>query len=279
MSRFSKRDRAADHVVDHRLAVVGDPQADRGARRPAAARPGSRRCRAPPSRRARRRRSPCPGRRARTRPARRSRSRWRSARSAWLSGPSSQSSSSQRSASRICSTFSGVERSRSVSSIRSTSAPPAAPREEPVVECRARAADVQDTGRRRGEADSRGLVHHVADRRACFHSGRPGQRGRARRRVEVRRDPDLQPEPADVAPDTVLGRRLRRISRGDRGVADRLGDDPRRLPDQLREQGARDPHRSRSPRSPTPSGSATGSAPTASSCTPALARASLTGRR
>src|ERR1700741_3377567 len=39
-------------------------------------------------------------------------------------GPSSKSRSSQRSASRICSTFSGVERSRSVSSIRSTSVPP-----------------------------------------------------------------------------------------------------------------------------------------------------------
>src|ERR1700684_1753117 len=39
-------------------------------------------------------------------------------------GPSSQSSSSQRRASRICSTFSGVERSRSVSSMRSTKVPP-----------------------------------------------------------------------------------------------------------------------------------------------------------
>ena len=48
----------------------------------------------------------------------------RGARSACEIGPSSQSSSSQRSASRICSTFSGVERSRSVSSIRSTNWPP-----------------------------------------------------------------------------------------------------------------------------------------------------------
>src|SRR4051794_17983479 len=51
-------------------------------------------------------------------------SRWRSARSDWKIGPSSKSSSSQTSASRICSTFSGVERSRSVSSIRRTSSPP-----------------------------------------------------------------------------------------------------------------------------------------------------------
>ena len=42
----------------------------------------------------------------------------------WLIGPSSQSSSSQLSASRICSTFSSVDRSRSVSSIRRTSFPP-----------------------------------------------------------------------------------------------------------------------------------------------------------
>src|SRR5918999_5330104 len=51
------------------------------------------------------------------------RSRWRSARSACENGPSSQSSSSQRRASRICSTFSGVERSRSVSSMRSRKTP------------------------------------------------------------------------------------------------------------------------------------------------------------
>src|SRR5215208_2709929 len=51
-------------------------------------------------------------------------SAWRSARRDWKTGSPSQSSSSQRSASKICSTFSGVERSRSVSSMRSTSSPP-----------------------------------------------------------------------------------------------------------------------------------------------------------
>ena len=45
------------------------------------------------------------------------------------------------------------------------------------------------------------------------------------------------------------------------GLADRLGDDPCRLPDQLRQQGARDPQPSRSPRSPTRCASATESAP------------------
>ena len=48
---------------------------------------------------------------------------WRSERSVWKIGPSSQSRFSQRRASRICSTFSGVERSRSVSSMRRTSVP------------------------------------------------------------------------------------------------------------------------------------------------------------
>ena len=38
--------RAADQVLDHGLALVGDPQADRGALARRAARPGSRRCRA-----------------------------------------------------------------------------------------------------------------------------------------------------------------------------------------------------------------------------------------
>ena len=129
---------------------------------PASARRGSRRCRAPACRRARRRRSRCRDRRGPASTSSAIRSRWRSARSAWLSGPSSQSSSSQRSASRICSTFSGVERSRSVSSIRSTRVPPEPRAYEPVVERGARPADVQGTGRRRGEADSRGLVHQRA---------------------------------------------------------------------------------------------------------------------
>ena len=47
----------------------------------------------------------------------------RSERSLCMIGPSSQSSSSHSSASMICATFAGVERSRSVSSMRSTSSP------------------------------------------------------------------------------------------------------------------------------------------------------------
>src|SRR3954453_22566177 len=56
--------------------------------------------------------------------SRRTTSAWRSARSDWRTVSPSWSIPSQSSASRICSTFSGVERSRSVSSMRSTISPP-----------------------------------------------------------------------------------------------------------------------------------------------------------
>ena len=62
----------------------------------------------------------------------------------------------------------------------------------------------------------------------------------------LRRDPDLQPEPADVAADRATGRRLRRLPRGVRGLAARIGGDPRRLPDQLRLARTRRSARSRS---------------------------------
>ena len=51
--------------------------------------------------------------------------------------------------------------------------------DEPVVECRARAADVQRACRRGGESNSKGLLQG-ADRCACFHSGCAGQCRRAR---------------------------------------------------------------------------------------------------
>ena len=117
-------------------------------------------------------------------------------------GPSSQSSSSQRSASRICSTFSGVERSRSVSSMRRTSVPPACRGEQPVVERRARAADVQRrrSGRERSGPSCRRTLRN-ADRRPRLPRRRPGQGRRARRRARRAVDPDLQPEPARVEAD------------------------------------------------------------------------------
>ncbi len=93
--------------------------------------------------------------------------------------------------------------------------------------------------RKRGRAASVPARH--ADRRACFHSGRAPQHHRAGRRARLRRDPDLSPEPADVAPDGVRRRRLRRLQGGDGRLAHLLGGHPRRLPDQRRQQGARGP--------------------------------------
>ncbi len=89
---------------------------------------------------------------------------------------------------------------------------------------------MERSGRRWGETDSKGTFH--ADRRACFHSGRPRQRRRARRRARMRRDPDLSPEPAGLATDEVRPRRLRGIQLGVRRLAARFGRHPCRLPDQ-----------------------------------------------
>ena len=141
---------AADHVVDDRRALVGHAQAHRavGLGLAAEAAVGAVRELV---------RLDVLGGRVRAvgvaarRAAPASASRWRSERSVCRIGPSSQSSSSQRSASRICSTFSGVERSRSVSSMRSTSSPPCVAREQPVEQGGARAADVQRAGRRWSE--------------------------------------------------------------------------------------------------------------------------------
>ena len=124
----------------------------------------------------------------------------------WKIGPSSQSSSSQRSASKICSTFSGVERSRSVSSMRSTSV--AAACRGRAASCRAPCARRRCAGRRSArERSGRAWTQHArtaprhADRRPRLPRRRPGERRRARRRARLPRDPDLQPEPARVEAD------------------------------------------------------------------------------
>ncbi len=169
-------------------------------RSPAAPRRGSRaRRRGVACRPSRHRRWRSSGRRARTRatpPAPRGGARQRSA---WKIGPSSQSSSSQRSASRICSTFSGVERSRSVSSMRSTSVPVRAAREQPVEQGGARPADVQGARGRWSETQTHrvraswqsprlfpgrvrapGTVLGGADRSPRLTGRRPAQGDRAR---------------------------------------------------------------------------------------------------
>ena len=122
LERVLERALAADDVADDDRAVVGDAQAHRALPLVLAAeaavavllvpgldlRPGP----------------PWSGRRGPSSSSLCTTSAWRSPRSDWNTGSSSQSSSSQRRASKICSTFSGVERSRSVSSIRSRNWPP-----------------------------------------------------------------------------------------------------------------------------------------------------------
>ncbi len=208
-------DLAADQVLDHGLALVGDPQPDRRARLLARRCRGSRaRRRARPSRPRRPWRSPRRGRRRRTRAAAPARPRGARPARPGRSGPSSQSSSSQRSASRICSTFSGG-RALAVGVLDPQHQLAAlVARREPVVECRPRSADVQRTGRRGGESETGVFAGHV-DRSACFHRRGARQRDRARRRARLRIYPDLPPEPADVAADPLRRRGLRRLPRGD----------------------------------------------------------------
>ena len=96
--------------------------------------------------------------------------------------------------------FSGVERSRSVSSMRSTSVAAAVPGEQPVEQRGARAADVQRAGGRWREPEPIGSHEdrRHADRSARLARGRPAQSDRARRRARLPRDPDLQPVAAHV---------------------------------------------------------------------------------
>jgi hypothetical protein len=127
-----------------------------------------------------------------------------------------------------------------------------------------------------GRGDRRGSKRERrADRSTCLHGGGPRQGGRAGHRARVRGDPDLPPEPPRLAADRLLGRRLRRLSRVDERLRDRDRADSRRVPDQLREQGAgsetqvdrlagpcpADRRRDRSPGGDPPCRSAKGRAP------------------
>ena len=104
---------------------------------------------------------------------------------------------------------------------------------EPVVECRARSADVQGTGRRRRESKAGVISFHV-HRRSRIHRRRSRQSGRARQRTRLRIYPDLQPEPAHVAADQLWRGRLRGVQGGDGRLQGGTGDHPRGLPDQHR---------------------------------------------
>ena len=168
------------------------------------------------------------GRRGRSSSSCSTTSAWRSPRSDWKTGSPSQSSSSQRSASKICSTFSGVERSRSVSSMRSTNSPAVAA---------ARAASCTVPSARRRCAARRSAKERSA--RACWtqHATKPGRpdpmligahvspAGGPAKAVErgVERGCDaiqfFNQSPRAWRPRDVRRRGGRRLPRGDRGLA------------------------------------------------------------
>ena len=164
----------------------------------------------------------------------------------WKIGPSSQSSSSQRSASRICSTFSGVERSRSVSSIRSTKRPPV--RRARAASCTARCGRRRCAARRSGKERSELAWEQSthANRRPRLPGRWPGERRRARRPSAGAQAIQIFNQSPRMWRPTAYGEEdFARVPRGDRPRADRRGPDPRRLPAQLRLGGPRDPRPSR----------------------------------
>ena len=125
----------------------------------------------------------------------------------------------------------------------------AATGQQPVVQCRPRTPDVQGARRRRSEShahldtachEARASRSH-AHRRTRLPRRWPRKGGGARRGTRLRRDPDLQPEPARVAAARVLGGGGRRVPGRDGGLAARGADDPRGLPVELRLRGSRDP--------------------------------------
>src|SRR5215204_4656705 len=69
---------------------------------------------------------------------------------------------------------------------------------------------------------------------------RPRGGARARRRARLRGDAGVQPVAPDVEADALEARRRGRVPIPDEGRPGRVGDDPRRLPDQPGDQGPRD---------------------------------------
>ena len=108
-----------------------------------------------------------------------------------------------------------------------------APRQKPVVQCRPRAADVQQTRRARCEPDSH------AHRRPCSTAGGLVQAHQRSSSADQTRSRSSISSRA-VATDALEGRRRRRIPRADEGRADQVRLDTRGLPDQPGHQGQGD---------------------------------------
>src|SRR5215213_5472940 len=162
---------------------------------------------------------------------------WLSRRSHCETGPSSQSSSSQRSASRMASTFSGVERSRSVSSMRSTNSPPD-PRARSQLYSAVLAPPMCSTPV--GEGAKRTLIGSDASWSTRVYGRRPRAGARARRRAWLRGDAGVQPVPTHVASHALEAERRGRVPRTSEVEPDQVRDDPRRLPDQPGHEGPED---------------------------------------
>ena len=134
---------------------------------------------------------------------------WRARVRVWKIGPSSQSSFEPPQ---------GVEDLLDVLGGRSLpvgifdpqhSRPPGAARQQPVVEGRPGAADVQRSGRGWSKANAHEKPSPHANRRPRFAGRWPVEGDRAWRRARLQRDPDLQSVAADVAADGLRRGRLR----------------------------------------------------------------------
>ena len=222
MSPVLEGDVAADQVVDDGLALVRDAQPHarrrpRVAREPSLARSVACDLLAVTSR---------------------SRSLWRD------TAPRPSRARASASASRICSMFSAVERSRSVSSMRSTKRCRPTPRASSQLYSAVRAPPTCSAPVGEGAnltlmdsaiATAMLIGGHVSTAGGLVNAHERGvERG-------LRGDPDLQPVAAHVAAHAVQARRHRRVPRADGRRPDQVGRDPRRLPDQLRLERPRDP--------------------------------------
>src|SRR4051812_17768404 len=137
----------------------------------------------------------------------------------------------------MSSTFSGVERSRSVSSMRRTNWPPL-PRARSQLYSAVLAPPMCSTPV--GEGANRTLIGSDASWSPRIDGRRPRGGARAGGRARMRGDAGVQPVAPDVAADEVEARRRVRVPVAYEGRPGRVGDDPRRLPDQPGDEGPRD---------------------------------------
>src|SRR5215213_10928969 len=126
----------------------------------------------------------------------------------------------------MCSTFSRVERSRSVSSIRKTNSPPL-PRARSQLYSAVLAPPMCSTPV--GEGAKRTLIGSDASWSSRIDGRRPRAGARACRRARLRGDAGVQPVAAHVAPDALEARRRGAVPRAAQVEPGEVRDDPRGL--------------------------------------------------